>query len=109
MREAIIYEVLAVSQTEMEASRLPYYHSKPAKKVLLDPFPGEETDIYDFEGIILALNFLDFPPWVFLPEPIPEMIEVRTCCPQISRKQFQWHGCIDYSVGEKGGIVEINE
>lgn len=109
MREAIIYEVLAVSQTEMEASLLPYYHSKPAKKVLLAPFPGEDTDIDDFEGMILALNFLDFPPWVFLPEPIPKMIEVRTCCPHISRKQFQCHGCTYYSVGEKGGVVEIKE
>lgn len=98
-----------MSQTEMEASLLPCDHSKPAKKVLLAPFPGEETDVYDFEGMILALNCLDFPPWVFLPEPIPKVIDVRTCCPHISRKPFQWHGCIGYSVGEKGDVVEIKE
>lgn len=50
MREAVIYQVLAVSQSEMEASLIPHYHSKPAKKMLLARFPGEDTEICDFEG-----------------------------------------------------------
>lgn len=69
----------------------PTLSQQPAQQVPLAPFPGEETEVSDLGGYALVFHLLDFPPWVFLPEQILSIIEVRTCCQSTSRKWFQEH------------------